>query len=96
MIQRLLRAPLPLDKSPERLSVFVRSAIARAQAFGFRSRSQIQRFLDYTAGLGLEFDTDPKCSWARKILDMPDLSPDAKIREIDDFLLLLSRNEIHT
>jgi hypothetical protein len=57
----------------------IRVGIRRAAAYGMIAEYDVARFIDLMYRLSQDFDSNPKTSWIRTVLDDPDIHPHAKM-----------------
>jgi hypothetical protein len=69
------------------LRKLVVSGIGRAESYDIESEDDIQRYLEYVMVLSHDFDTNPKSSWARRILLRRDIDGTQKMSRIDNVYL---------
>src|SRR5581483_6666433 len=55
---------------------FVRSAVERAQSWGFADRDSVQLVLELMVRLGYAFDSDPQFAWAGEIVNAAPHDPE--------------------
>ena len=69
----------------EALGQFVERGIVDCGEYGIEIEDEIERYLEYSLLLGPEFGTEFK--WASEIMTNEDLSGDAKMNAIGDYLM---------
>ncbi len=76
-------AGLVKGKSGVEIDQLIKDGINKAHVYGITSKNDLIIFLEFVFYYGLDFEGDPKNSWATKILNRKDISGPAKIRRID-------------
>lgn len=60
----------------------VREGIDRAVWHGFETGAQISQYIDLMFAFSPHFDTDPRTSWAQRILSNEALTPDLRMERL--------------
>jgi hypothetical protein len=65
----------------------------RAAMYGIVDGQELCRYVDLAFAFGRDFDTDPECSWAGRILLNRELSAESKIAELLDVVAEIAEEE---
>jgi hypothetical protein len=72
------------DQGLEQLAL---RGLADARKYGVVNEGDVQRYLECMVILGPEFDTDERIPWAAQALRRTDLDGEAKMDQIDEYLI---------
>jgi hypothetical protein len=93
-----LRAACPeqtQDLPESELRTVIRTGIENAAKYDITSEVDIRRYLECSVVYGLDFDTNPKTTWASHILNNKDLSGTEKMNRVDEYALFdFARNQL--
>lgn len=93
LVRHLLDGSSGFEGDPLDAREFVRAGMTKAARYGFKTTGAVQRFIEYLAMLAPDFDTDPRFAWAASILNKQDVSPAARLAELDNYILFVWRGE---
>jgi hypothetical protein len=71
----------------EDLADVLREGMGRAGEYGVTSEGDLERYFEFMAILGPEFDTRRRYRWAAEILKQEDIDADEKMDEISDHVI---------
>jgi hypothetical protein len=88
-----LRDEFPRDTAalaPAELRTVIENAIAKAETYGVTDEADVERYLEFAARYGADFDVAQQTAWAGEVLRRDDLSGTEKMNTLDDHELFTS------
>ncbi len=82
------------ELADDELRSFIQVGISRAKEYGVELEKDIQSYLEMMMIYGVDFDTNPKTTWAGEILRTKNINGTTKMNWLDDYELNLLRKEI--
>ena len=88
-----LREEFPRETAaltPAELRTFIENAIAKAETYDVKDEADVERYLEFAARYGPDFDVEQRTAWAGAVLRRDDLSGTEKMNTLDDHELFTS------